>query len=188
MASPVAHALGAYACLVTLRPEVVADPRKHKIAIAAAAILGPLADADFFVARFTVNPAFQHHYFTHSIPFLCVFFLFCYLLLRIFRADALNLAMLGAAAYSTHLLLDYFTQDGSYPYGIPLLWPFTDHHFLAPVELFRSIHRGSWRTLFGLTNVKAAACEIALLAPAAFLAWYRARRLSRLKTPGELKA
>jgi hypothetical protein len=80
------------------------------------------------------------------------------------------------AVYGTHLLLDYFTHDGSRPIGIPLFWPFTQEHLIAPVEIFASIHRGGMETLFGPHNLGALLREALILVPLALAAYLKSQR------------
>jgi inner membrane protein len=51
-----------------------------------------------------------------------------------FSASLLGLTLI---LYSSHLVLDFFTQGGA---GIQLLWPFTTAYFKSPVPLFPSTY------------------------------------------------
>jgi hypothetical protein len=181
MPSPVAHSLAAYSLIVAIRPQWVASRHTHQLAVALAILLGPMADWDFLVAHFTRNPVLQHHFFSHSIPFVIGLTVLFYLLIGLRRrnSDVVTkgkTALLLGASYGTHLLLDYFTDDGSAPLGIPLLWPLTESHFRAPIVVFFSIHRGSLEALFSWRNVEAVAREIAICLPVALLLLLRANR------------
>mgnify|MGYP000535911898 CR=1 FL=1 len=178
MPSPIAHTLAAYAALVIARPSILADRQSNSIAVGTAFVCGALADADFAMTVLTHNRVWGHHYFSHSIPFVLFFTAICYLALRLLRKTPVwEYAWLAGLAYATHLLLDYFTEDGSRPYGIPLLWPFTGHHFMAPVNIFYSIHRGDLQAIFGPHNLKAIIVEIVVLSPIVLLSVLRALRL-----------
>lgn len=176
MSSPIAHTLGAYAVLVTLEPKLVSTRRLNGIALGTAFVFGNLADADFVVEQFTANPFWRHHYFTHSIPFAILVGIASYLILKItHRQNALRYAVLVWAAYCSHLLIDFFTDDGSKPYGIPLLLPFTHEHFMASFSIFYSIHRGELSDLFSVHNLIGVTIELAVMAPIAYLAAFLAR-------------
>ena len=176
MPSPVGHTLGAFAALVALEPRIVASRYKTTIALGASFVFGSLADADFVVAHFTSLPYLRHHYFSHSIPFAICFTVLFWILVKCFRLrNAGRLAGLIGVAYSTHLLLDYFADDGSRPYGIPLLWPFINKHFIAPFDLFYSIHRWEFSDIFSMHNLVGVMIEIAVLAPIALLMILRAQ-------------
>lgn len=180
MPSPIAHTLGAYAGLVLLEPKLISSPESRKRTLGLAAIFGSLADVDFLLAQFTRNPVLQHHYFTHSIPFAVLVGFLSYVVLRLMHSsEPAWKALLIGFAYSTHLVLDYFTQDGGRPYGIPLLWPFTHRHFVSPLIIFFSIHRGSWADLLSAHNLIGLCIEFLVMAPLAYFAVWRAERLQR---------
>jgi len=177
MATPVGHTLGAFATIVFLKPESVGGNRRNRISLGLAFIFGNLADTDFLIAYFTDRTFLNHHYFSHSIPFAILVTAMCFLVLKAMRhPKSLRESLVLGSAYASHLLIDYFTDDGSPPFGIPLLWPFTDHHFMSPVLLFPSIHRGNLHDLFSLHNLKAMFLEIAVLGPAVLLAFALAMR------------
>lgn len=166
--------------MAALEPGLVQDRRKAGLTAGVAFVVGSLADADFLVAYFSHVTFLHHHYFSHSIPFAVVFTAVCYLVLKLLRwRQPGRAAKLIGAAYGSHLFLDYFAHDGSFPYGIPLLWPFSSKHFIAPVEIFYSIHRGGFDNLLGLHNLAAIGIEIAVLAPFCLLAHLRAARIAK---------
>lgn len=180
MPSPIAHTLAAYTALVLARPDIIRDRQTNSLAIGSAFVFGTLADADFAVAAFTHSRVWGHHFFSHSIPFLLIVTAVSYAVLKLLRRPrAFHLACLAGLLYGTHLLLDTFTEDGSAPYGIPLLWPFTRRHFYPPVTIFFSIHRGDMQAISGPNNLHAILIEAVVMAPIAFLAVVRAMRVNR---------
>ena len=186
MCTPFAHGLAGYSLLVLGEPQLASGFRSNVKALGAGFFFGSMADADFLVAYFTKNPVLQHHFFTHSIPFTMILGVLFYLFLRglnvtrvVSRPSVMHLAIILTVAYATHLLLDYFTHDGSPPIGIPLLWPFSNKHFVAPVEIFLSIHRGSMEALFGLHNFQALFREALVLGPIALAAYFNAKAKRR---------
>lgn len=163
--------------MITLDPTLVTSRERNSLALGAAFVLGSLADTDFVVAYVTQETYLHHHYFSHSIPFALAFTALCWIFLTVIRRrDPGHWAAMAGVAYATHLLLDYLTEDGSYPYGIPLLWPFTTTHFMAPMTIFYSIHRGTWESIFSPENLKAIAAEIVVMVPVFLLAVVIARR------------
>jgi membrane-bound metal-dependent hydrolase YbcI (DUF457 family) len=181
MCTPFAHALAGYSVLVLGEPRLSATLRSNLHALGAGFVFGSMADADFLVAYYTKVPELQHHFFTHSIFFTLVIGVATYLFLRIFLQEkVLRSALILTAAYGSHLILDYFTHDGSPPIGIPLFWPFTDLHFVAAVDIFLSIHRGSMQALFGAHNFTALFREALILGPVALLAYHHSRKERRL--------
>jgi membrane-bound metal-dependent hydrolase YbcI (DUF457 family) len=189
MPSPIAHGFAGYALVVLSEPAMATTIRGNFIALTVGTFFGSLADADFFVAHFAERPELQHHYFSHSIPFALLIGLFMYPLIRwILKCkNPLRWSSLIAIVYGSHLFLDYFTHDGSRPIGIPLLWPLTSRHFMAPIEIFMSIHRGSRGILFGPHNMEAILQEACIMAPVAFAAFLYARQKElTAKTPSRV--
>ena len=183
MCTPFAHALAGYTFIALAEPQMASDIRGNLKTFGAGFIFGTLADADFLVAYHTHNPVLQHHYFTHSVPFVIALGAFLYLVLKLFmKTGVLRMALALTGAYGTHLMLDYFTHDGSAPIGIPLAWPFSHKHFVAPVEFFLSIHRGSMQALFGLHNFVALFREALILTPIAYFAYRKSRETLNAET------
>ena len=177
MPTPFAHGLAGYAVLILAEPKLAQDLRGNLKAMGAGFFLGTLADADFLVAYYSSHPVLQHHYFSHSIPFAFLIGAVSYLILKALKQQrALRTAMILTAVYGTHLLLDYFTHDGSRPIGIPLFWPFSHEHLKAPFEIFMSIHRGGMETLFGPHNFLALFREALILTPLALAAYWKSKR------------
>jgi tetratricopeptide (TPR) repeat protein len=88
-------------------------------------------------------------------------------------------ALACAAAYGSHLLLDWFGLDTSAPFGIPALWPLSSAYSQAPWPVFlpvsRRIHQPD---LFWLPNALAVARELLILVPIVMLVASRRRRMS----------
>ena len=78
-----------------------------------------------------------------------------------------------AAAWATHLLVDWLSADQSAPRGIQLLWPFDGRWFISGWDVFRrtanaaicSVRRRCER------NVEAIAQEVAVLMPIVIVLW-----------------
>jgi membrane-bound metal-dependent hydrolase YbcI (DUF457 family) len=77
-------------------------------------------------------------------------------------------AVLIGLSYASHLALDYVTYDGSAPYGIPILWPFTWQPFLSPITLLPHVQH-TRAPVLSLHNLLLMALETVLLGP--LLAW-----------------
>ncbi len=175
MPTPFAHGLAGYTVLILADPGLAKDLRGNLKAMGAGFFFGTLADADFLVAYYSSHPVLQHHYFTHTIPFTFLIGAIAYLVLKALKQSRpLRTAAILTAVYGTHLLLDYFTHDGSRPIGIPLFWPVSHEHLKAPVEIFLSIHRGEMEKLFGAHNFQALFREAMILGPLALLVYWRA--------------
>jgi membrane-bound metal-dependent hydrolase YbcI (DUF457 family) len=102
---------------------------------------------------------------------------------RIEGRAVLGTALMVGALWLSHILLDAFTEDLLGPFGVPLLWPFSDRYFLfypwfphvarhagasGPVDFFLS--------LLNPHNAWAAVVEVLTLAPLLALSiWWRRR-------------
>jgi membrane-bound metal-dependent hydrolase YbcI (DUF457 family) len=77
-----------------------------------------------------------------------------------------------AAAWATHILLDWASADQSTPRGIQMLWPFDDRWFISGWDIFVGAER---RQVFSAAtmkrNLRAIAQEVAILAPVVVVLW-----------------
>ena len=75
-------------------------------------------------------------------------------------------AMACAAAYASHVLLDWLARDTTAPIGIMALWPFSHAHYESDLHIFGAISRRyyqGWR--FVDQNVRAVCLELVILIP-----------------------
>ena len=86
-----------------------------------------------------------------------------------------RLALAAAAAYGSHVLLDWFNQDDSPPIGVMALWPFSREHFLSPWPLLPPVSRRYWLPGFVWQTLKVALLELAVFGTFAAVIW-RSRR------------
>lgn len=88
----------------------------------------------------------------------------------------LSWAFAVAAAYGSHVLLDWLGHDTTPPIGIMALWPFSEGFFQSDLHLFMAISRRYWLANFWSHNLAAVAWELALLGPPTLAVWwYRSR-------------
>jgi len=90
-----------------------------------------------------------------------------------------RVAAATAAAYGSHVLLDWLGTDYGAPFGIMALWPWSSAFYLSGLEWFMAIRREYWLPDFVPHNLTAVARELVFLGPPALLAWLwrsRARR------------
>ncbi len=174
MPTPVAHALAGTAVYLAARQ----DPaRKEDLVLLGGTVFAACAaDLDFGISFLTSHN--YHHYFTHSLGFATLFCLAAYFLAK-WAARPLpeRDAWILGAAYLTHIVLDLFSKDTAAPFGVELLWPFSDAFTISPVLLFDDIWRGTLRELFGLHNWLAVAREVAIVGPVVAFVWWRRRKL-----------
>jgi hypothetical protein len=91
----------------------------------------------------------------------------------------LRFAVAVAAAYSTHILLDWLGTDTSTPIGIMALWPFSHAYYESSAHVFMAISRRYWLPEFWTANLIAVGRELLILGPVvAMVMWRRRPRVS----------
>ena len=84
-----------------------------------------------------------------------------------------HLALAVAAAYGSHVLLDWFNRDTAPPLGVMALWPFSHEHFISPWPVLPPISRRYWLPGFWTHTLKVAVFELVVFGALAALAWRR---------------
>ena len=179
MPTPIAHALGGVTagCLVGISAALATRGRaleaplfriEGRRAIAALAFLGMLPDADFLVG--------MHRSVTHSIGAMLIAAAFGWASVREARLLA---AVSVAAAYGSHLLLDWLGTDPSAPYGIMVWWPWTEEFYLSDAPLFMRVCREYWLPACWRNNILALGRELLVLVPVTAATVFLAFRLRR---------
>ena len=155
MPSPVGHFLGGVAvgCL--------AGRRASWPFLALCGVAAALPDADFLLP-------IRHRGVSHSIGAAAVVFAAAVAVQR-FRWRG---AALVAAAYASHVLLDWLGADSSSPRGLMALWPLTSNYFISDFDVFNSVDRRYWLDGFWRRNAEALARELAILLPVVGLMWW----------------
>lgn len=83
-----------------------------------------------------------------------------------------RVALMCAAAYATHILLDYLAADTVSPIGIQALWPFSNGWYISGWDLFRQTERRHFFSLATIwINTLASLQELLILAPIAYGIW-----------------
>ncbi len=77
-----------------------------------------------------------------------------------------------AAAWASHVVLDYFGIDTNPPFGEMALWPFTTGFFISPLPLFYDVSR-SFTSETIRHNLVAGLIELAVLVPVTLVCWRR---------------
>jgi inner membrane protein len=144
-------------------------------------LLAILPDFDFLFGMLAGDPNMYHHGMSHSVVFgflisggLSALF---YLPHRFWIVT-----VIFSSAYMSHLLLDFLSLDRSAPYGMQLLWPFSDAYYVSAKPIFSDIQRVSRNMEFfqsivtNTHNYGAVVREVLILAPPALLVRYLASR------------
>jgi membrane-bound metal-dependent hydrolase YbcI (DUF457 family) len=88
-------------------------------------------------------------------------------------------ALAVTLAWTSHVALDWLSNDTRPPIGVMALWPFTRQYYKASVEIFPAISRRYWLAEFFVYNAKALLVELVILGPLAWLAIRGRRWISR---------
>src|SRR5262245_25110645 len=193
MPSPIGHALAGIAA--AWAADLVPGDRTWRSAAASApwyaragngvtlACAGLAVLPDFDLAMLPFKPE-THRTVTHSIGAALIVALAAAVAARSYRLPPLPLALMRAAAYATHLLLDWLGADRFPPYGLQVLWPFSDGWFISGWDVFRQTAR---RQLLSPAiirlNALAIAQETAILVPLLAALWLvRVKALAGLAT------
>jgi len=123
----------------------------------------------------------RHRTYTHSIGAVLI----VGLLAAAFAPKARwRVSLMCAAAYASHLLLDWLGIDLYPPPGLQALWPFDSGWYISGLDLFRQTRRGRLLTWPVMTqNLLAIAQEMAMLLPIAAALWLvRVKPLARFAT------
>src|SRR5262245_55711438 len=173
MPSPIGHALAGAAIAFGSAPALgiqntddASDAPRLRILTLACAALAALPDID-------LAAPYTHRTITHSLLATCVVTIIAAVVTgQVTPRAAWRTTLICAAAYASHLLLDWLAVDDTPPRGLQILWPFSDRWFISGWDLFRGTAR---RNLFSMvsarTNALAILQEIAILGPVAAIAW-----------------
>jgi membrane-bound metal-dependent hydrolase YbcI (DUF457 family) len=114
----------------------------------------------------------EHRMVTHSIGAVCVVALIAVIAAAAARRPIARISAMCAAAYASHLLLDWLGIDHYAPYGLQALWPINRQWYISGIDLFRQTARFHLFTRAVLvTNVRAMAQEAAILGPIVVALW-----------------
>lgn len=129
-------------------------------------LLGALPDLDFAFGT--------HSTYTHSLGATV---LIAALVFMAVPGDRPRWALASAAAYASHILLDWLGDDTTPPIGIMALWPLTNEFYQSNLHWFMPISRRYGHPGFWMHNITAVIWEIVLVLPVlCALGWLRWRR------------
>ena len=166
MPTPLGHALGGIAAgaLVAGRgaPRVSFGGWQLSM-LSVYGLLGMLADIDFLLGG--------HRGVTHTVGATLVVGA---LVVVVDRRPVVGLA--SAAAYGTHVLLDWLGTDTVAPIGLMALWPFDQTFYQSPYHWFEPVCREYWLVECWGDLARAIGWELLLLGPVTILALLVGRR------------
>jgi membrane-bound metal-dependent hydrolase YbcI (DUF457 family) len=140
----------------------------------ACALLAMTPDLDLALAR--------HRSYTHSVGAVAIVGLLGAVAGSLFAPrHAIRVGITCAAAYASHLFLDWLGVDLYPPPGLQVFWPFDSGWYISGLDLFRQTRRNRLLTwpVFS-QNLLAMAQELAILGPIALTLWLvRVKALAR---------
>lgn len=158
MPSPIGHAIaGAAAGLALAGMPRDGFGRTLWRRLAIFGVLGMLPDIDLLIGA--------HRGPTHGLGTALIVGLAALAVTRNVRLSAA-----AAAAYGSHILLDWLGSDNSPPIGVMALWPLTREHYQSSLHFFYSVSRRYWMPGFVAHNVRALLWELLVLVPLLALA------------------
>lgn len=185
MPSPLGHFLAGLAVGVAADPEPPPASQPFRRALTSftltCGVLAAAPDLDLIVPDAVIDNF--HRSATHSFVAVALVFIVSVVVTGKVtpRANRWWYASAFAAAWSTHLLMDWLGADPSRPAGIQLLWPFSPEYFTSGIDFFPATERNiRQEDLFLVRNFKAAFVETVVGIPLVTLAWWTSRLRARL--------
>lgn len=184
MTTPIGHGITGLA-LNFLLP---AQSLRHRLWVAGLLVVSACAaDLDFVPGILIQDVNVFHRGPSHSLVMALVWGALVWIVARRFSSRALIIASLAALAYASHMLLDFLGTDTREPFGIPLLWPFSDMHFAHDPGFFAGIRHGvpgdslatSIGELMSPHNFRALGLEIVATVPVLLLCWVVGKLMHR---------
>jgi membrane-bound metal-dependent hydrolase YbcI (DUF457 family) len=171
MPSPIGHALAGLATVWTA--DVVTGEPSDRMMTVACVGLAMAADLDLITGG--------HRGVTHSLGAAVFVAIVAAAVAVRTRRPVVRVTLLCAAAYATHILLDWLGADNSFPYGLRALWPLTDRYYISGLDLFPQTARRHLMTASVVKqNLRAVGQEIAILLPIVAALWLvRVKALAR---------
>jgi len=173
MSTPIGHALGGIAAGVFIVRRTAADVPLGRRRVPASlyfALLGMLPDVDLLIID-------SHRHATHSLVAACA----VGVLAAVVAPGRPLVWLASAAAYATHLLLDWLGTDTVAPFGIMALWPFETTHFESPYHWFYPVCREYWLLECWVRLAWSAWYELLIIGPFALASALLMRRRRRVR-------
>jgi inner membrane protein len=144
-------------------------------------LLSLLPDFDVVPGLLLGDPRLFHRQGSHSVTSAALVGLLIGCLARWWRFNGRWWGIWGGSLYLSHIILDTFVDDPSPPFGVQLLWPFSDAYVISsvtPLPRFDYFDPdiGFIQTMLSVHSLVAMIQEITFLSPLLAIAWYWQRR------------
>jgi hypothetical protein len=186
MPSPIGHALAGVSAAWLI--DLVPGNRAWRTAPAEASFYERAGgDLTLLCAGLAAAPDFDlifgvHRTFSHSIGAVIFVGLFAAAMAANRGQPIARVTTMCAAAYGSHLLLDWMAVDLYPPAGIQALWPFSSAWYISGWDVFLQTERSHPTGTEGIQqNLAAIEREVEILLPLAYAVWLvRVEALARL--------
>jgi len=188
MSSPIGHSLAGL--VIAAWREKSFKPKNLKV-LALYIFVANAPDLDFIPGVLIGKPNLYHHGISHSIGAGLLFALVTAFLVNIKSGKRIwRDFFFMFSLYGSHLILDLISIDGRPPFGIPILWPFTDRYFMIPLlppvkhsHLDHATIAQVLADIFSTHNLYVIGLEIILTVPFALIIlwWFRKHRLQAIE-------
>jgi len=140
-------------------------------------VIAILPDFDFLPGLLLGDLRAFHHQASHSLTAVVIVSLLITGLARRWNLNGMAWGIWGGGLYLSHIILDLLVNDPSSPFGVQLLWPFSESYFISPVTPFASFDyfdqtAGMISAMLSVHNFQTMVREILLMAPLVGLTWY----------------
>lgn len=164
MPSPIGHSIMGYTLYRAFAPEL---PRRQWSVLGLCLFAANAADLDFLPGLLVGELGRFHHGPSHSLLAALLFGMLAAMVFPLQRAFGFTLGFLN---YLSHVVLDFLIDDPSWPYGVPLFWPFSAEYHMSPVRVFHQFDYAAadgslFVTLLSIDNFLAITNEIVVLLP-----------------------
>lgn len=177
MPSPIGHTLAGLCGFTLMSPSVSKSQRLYLLL--GSVIVSNAPDLDTLPGLFLAgDPRTYHRLAAHSLTAAVIAGVIMLFLARRWKLKyPVYWGCWAAGLYVSHVLLDMLVADGRAPYGVQLLWPFSQGSFIAPFTPFSGFDYfdpggNIISTIFSLPNLQAAIWETILITPFVLLSQY----------------
>jgi len=152
-------------------------PYRREWVLFVSVVIANLPDVDFLPGYLLGDLTTFHHQATHSITAAVIVGLLIAALASRWKFNGIGWGVWGGSVYLSHVVFDLLVNDPSPPFGVQLLWPFSDSYFISPFTPFARFDyfdptAGMVSTMLSVHNLITMLREFVLVAPIVALAWF----------------
>lgn len=174
MPSPIGHSLAGLCGYMVARNNV--DPPCRGWFLCGTVTLANLADLDFLAGLLLGDLSAYHHQATHSLLAVAVVILLVGFVAGGRKLNEIGWGLWAGGLYLSHIILDMLVNDPSPPFGVQLLWPFSQAYYIAPITPFARFDyidpaAGILAAVLSTHNLGTVQRELILVSPLIAVTW-----------------